>query len=104
MVNKGGGQERTADMAGTGRAMPDPSYLKNTPETDRLTRMVLDRLMTAYPDAVPQAELAAAIGKSENRVSQYLTRIRVRFRNGGVPLTVEVADGAARLITTSVIR
>ena len=83
--------------------MPDPSYLNNTPETDCLTRMVLDRLMTAYPNAVPRAGLAAAIGKSQNRVSQYLTRIRVRFLNGDVPLTVEVVDGAARLITTSVI-
>jgi hypothetical protein len=83
--------------------MPDPSYLKNTRETDSLTRVVLDRLMTAYPGAVSQADLATAIGKSQNRVSHYLTRVRVRFRNGDVPLTVKVTNGAARLITTSVI-
>jgi hypothetical protein len=80
MADRGEPYERGADLIGTERATPDPSYLKNTPETDRLTRMVLDRLMTAYPDAVPRADLAAATGKSQNRVSRYLTRVRMRFR------------------------
>ncbi len=83
--------------------MVDSSYLKNTAETDHLTRLVLEQLMAAYPAAVPVTDLAAAIGKSQNRVGHYFTRIRERFRNGDVPLTVTVQDRAARLHTQPVI-
>jgi hypothetical protein len=68
--------------------MVDSSYLKNTAETDHLTRLVLEQLMAADPDAVSVTELASTVGKSQNRVGQYLTRIRERFRNGDVPLTI----------------
>ena len=77
--------------------MVDYSYLKNTAETDRLTRVILEQLMIAYPAAVPLTELAVSIDKSENRLSHYFTRIRERFHNGDVPLTVSVTNGAARL-------
>jgi hypothetical protein len=83
--------------------MVDSSYLKNTAETDRLTRLVLDQLMTAYPASVPVTELAVKLDKSQNRVGHYFTRIRERFRNGDVPLTVTVQNGAARLHTQPVI-
>jgi hypothetical protein len=59
--------------------------------------------MTAYPGEVAVTDLATAIGKSRNRVGHYFTRIRERFHNGDVPLTVTVQNGAARLHTQSVI-
>lgn len=85
------------------RTVVDPSYLKNTAETDHLTSLLLEQLMTAYPDAVAVNDLAAAIGKSRNRLGHYFTRIRERFRIGDVPLTVTVQNGTARLCTRPVI-
>jgi hypothetical protein len=82
--------------------MRDESYMKDTPETDRDTRIILERLMVAYPAAVPVAHLAAAIGKTENRISHYGTRIRARLSEGCVPLTLTTEQGAARLHTQSV--
>jgi hypothetical protein len=82
--------------------MPDGSYMKDTPETDRDMRVILERLMVAYPAAVPVAHLAAAIGKTENRISHYGTRIRARLSQGRVPLTMTTERGAARLHTQSV--
>jgi hypothetical protein len=82
--------------------MPDDSYMKDTPETDRDTRAILQQLMDAYSAAVPVADLATAIGKSENRITQYGVRIRARFSEGRVPLTMTTEQGAARLHTQSV--
>jgi hypothetical protein len=62
-------------------SMPDDSYMKDTPETDRDMRVILERLMVAYPAAVPVAHLAATIGKTENRISHYGTRIRSHARH-----------------------